>query len=76
MAMRNVELLTGMALSHEIGREVNVVMANNTIQVYDYRLYNFVEGTSEAKQKWHDKYWEDDLCKAREAGKRMVTTDI
>lgn len=75
-SMRNVELLTGMALSHEIGREVNVVMANNTIQVYDYRLYNFVEGTSEAKQKWHDKYWEDDLRKAREAGKRMVTTDI
>lgn len=75
-SMRNVEMLTDMALSHEIGREIEVVMANNTIQVYDYNLYNFADGTSEAKQKWHDAHWEDDLRRAREAGRRMALSNI
>lgn len=75
-SMRNVERMTGMAFSHEIGHEVEVVMANNTIQVFDYSKYNFADGTSEAKQQWHNTHWEDDLRKAREAGKRMIKTEF
>lgn len=71
-SMRKVEMMTGTALSHEIGHEVEVIMANNTIQVYDYSKYNFAEDTVETKQQWHDTHWEEDLNKAREAGKRMV----
>ena len=71
-SMRNVEMLTDMALSHELGREVQVVMANNTIQVNNYSCYDFADGTAEAKKQWHDIHWEDDLRKAREAGKHMV----
>lgn len=75
-SMRTVEMMTDMALSHELGREVEVVMANNTIQVPDYSCYVFADGTAEAKQQWHDIHWEDDLRKAREAGKRMATIVI
>ena len=75
-SMRNVERMTGMALSHEINHEVEVVMANNTIQVYDYSKYNFADGTAEAKHQWHNTHWEDDLRKAREAGNRMIKTEF
>lgn len=75
-SMRAVEMMTDMIFSHELGREVNVVMANNTIQVNDYNSYDFADGIAEAKKQWHDTHWEDDLRKAREAGKRMVTTII
>ena len=75
-SMRAVEMMTDMIFRHEIGHEVEVVMANNTIQVTDYSRYDFADGTAEAKKQWHDTHWEDDLRKAREAGKRMVTTII
>ena len=75
-SMHTVEMMTGMALSHELGREVEVVMTNNTIQVTDYSRYDFADGTAEAKKQWHDTHWEDDLRKAREAGKRMATIVI
>ncbi|MBQ6084554.1 MAG: flavodoxin family protein [Bacteroidales bacterium] len=75
-SMRSVEMMTDMALSHELGREVEAVMANNTCQVNDYSLYNFADGTAESKQQWHNTHWEDDLRKAREAGKRMIKTEF
>lgn len=75
-SMRTVEMMTGMALSHELGHEVEVVMANDTMQVTDYSRYDFTDGTAEAKKQWYDTHWEDDLRKARESGKRMATIVI
>ena len=75
-SMHNVEFITNMALNQELGRKVEVVIANNTMQVNDYSCYNFADGTAEAKQKWHDMHWEEDLCKAREAGKHMATSFV
>lgn len=69
-------MITNMALSHEIGREAEVVLANNTMQVKDYSKYNFAEGTSGAKQGWHDKHWEEDMKKAKEIGKGMASDKI
>lgn len=66
--MRNVEMMTGAALGHE----VEVVMANNTKQVNKYSRYHFAEGTAEAKEQWRNAHWEEDLTKAKEAGKRMA----
>lgn len=75
-SMRNVELITSMALSNEIGRELEVLIANNTTQVKDYSYYNFAYGTAEAKQEWRNKNWNEDLSKAHEAGKRMALNEI
>lgn len=75
-SMRNVESITEMALSQELGREAEVIIANNTVQVKQYPLYNFAEGTAEAKHEWRDKHWEEDLHKAFEAGKRMASKGI
>ena len=72
-SMHNVEFVTNMALSQELAREVEVVIANNTMQVNDYSGYNFADGTAEAKQEWRDTHWEEDKRKARETGKRMAT---
>ena len=66
--MKGVEMFTGMAL----GCEVEVIMANNTTQVNDYSRYHFADGTAEAKARWRAEHWEEDLQKAREAGKRMA----
>ncbi len=67
--MRNVEFMTGLAL----GCEVEVITACNTTQVNDYSRYHFADGTAEAKARWRAEHWEDDLAKARDAGKRMAT---
>ena len=66
--MRTVEMMTGMAVGHQ----VEVIPACNTTQVNDYSRYEFGEGTAEAKKQWRDAHWEQDLAKAREAGKRMA----
>ena len=66
--MRNVEFMTGLAL----GCEVEVITACNTTQVNDYSRYHFADGTAEAKARWRAEHWEEDLQKAREAGKRMA----
>lgn len=68
-SMRSVETMTSVVLGHK----VEVLMANNTTQVNDYSRYNFPDGTAEAKALWRDAHWKEDLDKAREAGKRMVT---
>lgn len=66
--MRNVQFMTGLAL----GCEVEVLQANNTTQVNDYSRFEFADGIAEAKKAWKDAHWEEDLAKAREAGKRMA----
>jgi len=72
-SMRNVEMMTGIALYHKIDHEVEVLMANNTTQVKNYSLYNFAPDTAANKQQWRADHWEEDLIKAKEAGKRMAT---
>lgn len=66
--MRNVEFMTGLALGHE----VEVIQANNTTQVNNYAIFDFADGTAEAKKRWRDEHWEQDLQKAYDAGKRMA----
>ncbi|MBQ3709821.1 MAG: flavodoxin family protein [Bacteroidales bacterium] len=68
-SMRSVETMTSVALGHK----VEVLMANNTTQVNDYSRYEFPESIIESKKQWRDAHWEEDLAKAREAGKQMVT---
>ena len=55
-----------------LGHEPEAIMACNTVQVNDYSRYDFSDGTAESKQAYRDAHWEEDLAKAREAGKRMA----
>ena len=48
------------------------IEANFTTQVKNYDRYAYAEGTAERKQAYRDAHWEEDLAKAREAGKRMA----
>jgi len=48
------------------------ICANNTYQVKNYGRYEFADGQAERKQAYKDAHWEEDLAKAREAGKRMA----
>jgi multimeric flavodoxin WrbA len=66
--MGMVEKFLGMALGHE----VEVIQANNTTQVNNYAIFDFSEGTAEAKKRWRDEHWEQDLQKAFDAGRRMA----
>lgn len=59
-------------LAGALGHEPEAILACNTVQVHDYSRYEFAEGTSENKQAYKAAHWEDDLAKAREAGKRMA----
>ena len=59
-------------LSGALGHEPEAVMACNTVQVSDYSRFDFAEGTSENKRAYRDAHWQEDLAKAREAGKRMA----
>ena len=70
-SMRHVETMTGIAMGHQ----VDVIIANNTTQVKDYDLYCFASNTAEDKARWREEHWEDDLSKAREAGKRMLQVE-
>ena len=67
-SMHSVEMMTGMAY----GNPVEVIPACNTTQVRDYSRYEFADGIAEVKKAWRDAHWEEDLQKAREAGKRMA----
>ena len=55
-----------------LGHEPEAIMACNTVQVNDYSRYDFSDGTAESKQAYRDAHWEEDLSRAREAGKRMA----
>lgn len=69
--MKGVEAVLGMSF----GNTPEVIMANNTTQVNDYSRYHFADGTAEVKKAWRDAHWEENLQKAREAGKRMATNE-
>ena len=69
--MKGVEAVLGMSF----GNTPEVIMANNTTQVNDYSRYHFADGTAEVKKAWRDAHWEEDLQKARDAGKRMATNE-
>jgi len=46
--------------------------AYNTYQVKNYGNFELAGFSEEAKRKWRDEHWEQDLLKAYEAGKRMA----
>ena len=48
------------------------LIAYNTYQVKNYDNFELAGFSEEAKRKWRDEYWEQDLEKAYEAGKRMA----
>jgi len=62
-------------LGSSLGCEPEIIQANNTTQVKDYSRYEFAEGVAESKKAWRDAHWEEELQKARDAGKRMANAD-
>ncbi|MBP5522233.1 MAG: NAD(P)H-dependent oxidoreductase [Bacteroidales bacterium] len=48
------------------------VVAYNTYQVKNYDRYELAGFSEEAKRKWRDEHWEEDLQKAFDAGRRMA----
>ena len=62
-------------LSGALGHEPEAVLACNTVQVNDYSNYDFSEGTAERKLAYKEEHWQEDLAKAREAGKRMAESE-
>lgn len=48
------------------------LIAYNTYQVKNYDRYELAGFSEEAKRKYRDAHWEEDLQKAFEAGKRMA----
>lgn len=47
--------------------------AYNTYQVANYGNYELAGFSEKAKQQWRDEHWEEDLQKAFEAGKKILT---
>ena len=52
------------------------LFANNTYQVKNYANFELGGFSEEAKRKYRDEHWEEDLQKAFDAGKRMAETII
>ena len=48
------------------------LIAYNTYQVKNYDRFELAGFSEEAKRQWRDDYWEQDLQKAFDAGKRMA----
>ena len=48
------------------------VIAYNTYQVNNYERFELASFSEEAKRKWRDEHWEEDLRKAFEAGRKMA----
>ena len=46
--------------------------AYNTYQVKDYGRFELASFSEEAKRRWRDAHWEEDLQKAFDAGRRMA----
>lgn len=67
-SMKNVEMMTGLAL----GCEVEVLQANCTKQVNDYSRYEFSDEMAQSHDKWHEEHFPEELQRAFEAGKRMA----
>lgn len=49
------------------------IVAYNTCQVHKYDRYELAGFSEEAKLKWREAHWEDDLQKAFDAGIRMAS---
>ena len=58
-------------LSSALGKPEHIV-AYNTYQVKDYDRFELASFSEEAKRKWREEHWAEDLQKAFDAGKRMV----
>ena len=56
--------------------EPEKLTAYNTYQVKNYDRFELAGFSEEAKRKYRDEHWEQDLQKAFDAGKRMVGTII
>ena len=52
--------------------ELERVVAYNTYQVKDYSRFELDGFSEEAKRRYREEHWEEDLQKAREARKRMA----
>ncbi len=52
------------------------LFANNTYQVKNYANFELGGFSEEAKRKYREEHWEEDLQKAFDAGKRMAETII
>jgi hypothetical protein len=64
-----------MYLGKALGCEPEVVMANCSKQVNDYSRYDFSEQMAHSHDKWHEEHFDEELQRAREAGKRMATAE-
>ena len=58
-------------ISASLGNPERLV-AYNTYQVKNYDRYELAGFSEEAKRKYREEHWEEDLQKAFEAGKRMA----
>lgn len=52
--------------------ELEKLTAYNTYQVKNYANYGLAGFSEEAKRKYRDEHWDDDLQKAYDAGRRMA----
>jgi hypothetical protein len=52
--------------------EPEKLTAYNTYQVKNYANYELAGFSEEAKRKYRDEHWDDDLQKAYDAGRRMA----
>lgn len=48
------------------------ILAVNTLQVKNYDRYDMQGFNLEAKQRWHEEHWQEELQNAFDAGKRMA----
>ena len=48
------------------------LFAHNTYQVKDYSRYELAGFSEEAKRRYRDEHWQNDLQQARDAGRRMA----
>ena len=48
--------------------------AYNTYQVKNYDRFELAGFSEEAKRQWRDEHWEEDLQKAYDVGKRVLSS--
>ena len=49
------------------------IVAYNTCQVKEYGRYELAGFSEEAKHQWRDAHWKEDLQKAFDAGRQMIS---
>ncbi|MBR6031739.1 MAG: flavodoxin family protein [Bacteroidaceae bacterium] len=65
--MKENEMIIGNALE-----KPERILAVNTLQVKNYDRYDMQGFNLEAKQRWHEEHWQEELQNAFDAGKRMA----